>query len=376
VYAGPRFSVCYVVLKGMPLGGGIEKYTEEVGSRLAQRGHRVIVYAMRHYGTEFGRFKGMEVRPIPTLRMRSFEKLCASFLATLWQTVRRECDIVHCHAFGTAVFCGLPRLTGRRVVVQGHGIEWKRAKWSTLGRVFLRLSEAPSVACPNAVTVVSRTQQRYLKDTYRISSEYIPNGINEPTYETPELIRRLGLESRGYILFLSRLVREKGAHHLIRAYNRLRTDAKLVVAGDAQHEEEYKQELQSLAGGNPNIVFPGFATGRLLHELLSHARVFVLPSEIEGMSIALLEAMSYGNCCLVSDIPENLETVQGHAYTFRNANVDDLAERLGCLAANGDPLIAATSRGAQEHVLRYHTWDAVADRMEALYARVLGHATA
>lgn len=366
-----RLSIAYVVLKGIPVVGGIEKYTEEIGVRLAQRGHRIVVYAMRNYGTQAGMFRGMEIRTVPTLPFKGLEKMTASAIATLAQVARRDCDLVHCHAFGPAAFCGLPRLVGKRTVVQGHGLEWKRDRFNLLGKTVLRLSEIPSVRCPNALTVVSRTQQQYLQDQYGVSSEYIPTGINPPTPVEPELIKKWELSHGSYILFLSRLVREKGAHHLIRAYRRIKTDLKLVIAGDAQHEEEYKQELRNLAEGDPRIIFCGFATGRLLEELFSHCRLFVLPSEIEGMSIALLEAMSYGNCCLVSDIPENLEVSQGHNHTFRSANIDDLACQLERLTNASMAEIADQAADARKHVLQNHTWDAIADKMEAFYRRVL-----
>ncbi len=363
-------TICYTVVKGMPLGGGIETYTEEMGSRLAARGHRVIVYTMRHYGSQPGMYRGMEVRTLPTVQRKSSEKLVAAMLGTFAQVVRRECDILHLHAFGPAMFCGIPRLLHQKVVVQGHGLEWKRSRWSILGKTFLRLAEVPSAMFPNAVTVVSRTQQEHLRRAYGVASEFIPTGIKPPQPEQPGLIREYGLESGNYILFASRLVREKGAHFLIEAYRRLRPDVKLVIAGDAQHEQGYRRELAALAAGDPNIVFTGFVTGRLLRELFSHARLFVLPSEIEGMSIALLEAMSYGNGCLVSDIPENLDTAEGRAATFRSGDAQDLADQMAVLLR--DPCrVRQLGTESREYVLANHTWDAIADRMLSFYGRVL-----
>ena len=363
--------ICYIAVKGMPLGGGIERYTEELGSRLAARGHRIIVYAMRHYGTASGDYRGMEVRTVRTIRLKCAEKLAATFLAAVHQTVRAECDIVHFHAFGPAMFCLLPRLAGRRVVVQGHGLEWNRAQWNRLARSFLRLMETPSVRFPNAVTVVSRGLRDYLWRNYRVTGEYIPSGANPPVFEQPDLINGLGLQSRRYVLFLSRLVPGKNAHHLITAFRRLGTDLRLVIAGDAGHEERYKRELRDLAGGDPRILFPGFVQGRLLRELLSHCLLFVQPSETEGMSISLLEAMSYGNCCLISDIPENIEAGSNCAVSYRAGDVDDLARKVQHLIR--DPALAAEMGSrAQRHVLENHLWDSVAAKMEAFYLAVLG----
>ncbi|MFP3869190.1 MAG: glycosyltransferase family 4 protein [Desulfobacteraceae bacterium] len=362
--------ISYIVLKGMPLGGGIEKYTEEIGSRLVERGHDIAVYAMGHYGAENGIYKGMKIRIIPTLKSRSLEKLFASFIATV-----RHCfgdngkDLVHYHAFGPSMFNFIPRFLGRKVIVQGHGLEWKRSKWALSGRMFLKLSERPSVKFPHKLTVVSKVQQKYLQDRYGIKSVYIPTGVNPAQIAAPDLIKQYGLQGKDYILFAARLVREKGAHYLIEAYKRLKTDIKLVIAGDAQHEEEYKSQLYDLAGGNNNIIFTGFVTGRLLHELFSNCRLFVLPSEIEGLPTALLEAMSYGSTCLASNIPENLEALNGFGYTFRNKDTDDLENKIKFLINN--TIDNELAKKGKHYVLENHSWDNITDKFEELYTTVM-----
>lgn len=361
--------ISFIILKGMPFGGGIEKYTEEVGSRLAAKGHDIVVYTMTHYGARSGIYKGMKIETIPTVRNKNLEKMVAAFIATI-KSVREFSDIVHFHAFGPAMFCMIPKLLGRKVVVQGHGIEWQRSRWGFTGKTFLKLTEYPSVKVPHAVTVVSKVQQRYVKETYNRESTFIPTGVNPPTIERPDLIRRYGLEGNDYILFAARLVREKGAHYLIDAFRRLRTNLKLVIAGDAQHEEPYKATLHSLANADSSIRFIGFATGRLLNELFSNAFAFVLPSEIEGLSTALLEAMSYGNCCLASDIPENREALCDHGYYFSSGDVDDLSKKLEFLVHN-PAAVEAVKHDAQKYVLENYLWDDIAARFETFYEEIL-----
>lgn len=256
-------------------------------------------------------------------------------------------------------------------MVQGHGLEWQRAKWALPGRLFLKWSEIPSVLLPHRITVVSKIQQAYLKSTYGIEAVYIPTGVNDPVMQQPELIRQYGLSVNGYILFAARLVRDKGAHHLISAYQRLRPNCKLVIAGDAQHEESYKRELYALAQGNSSIIFTGLVGGRLLYELYTNNLLFVLPSEIEGLPTALLEAMSYGNCCLVSDIPENVEAMQGLGYTFRNKDVGSLTETLEYLVADETSRASVKGR-AREYALTHYSWNDIAAQFEALYREVLG----
>jgi len=363
--------IAYIVIKGLAIGGGIEKYTEEIGSRLAKKGHEIIVYAMRHYGNKDGIYKGMKIKTVPGVKFRSIEKMAASFMATIQNTVEKDVDVVHFHAFGPAMFSLIPRFFNKRVVVQGHGLEWKRSRWNLGGRLFLKLTEIPSVRFPHIITVVSRVQKKYLLDTYGRESVYIPTGINPPQIEKPDIIKKkYGLEGNDYILFTARLVREKGAHYLIAAYNKLKTDNKLVIAGDAAYENIYKSELYHLAKGNKNIIFTGFVAGKILNELFSNCYLFVLPSEMEGLSTALFEAMSYGNCCLASDIPENLEALNNFGYTFKNSNVDDLAEKLEYLRDNVNE-VTKVKEHAKEYVIKNYLWDKIADEFENLYEDLL-----
>ncbi|MHA1783139.1 MAG: glycosyltransferase family 4 protein [Promethearchaeota archaeon] len=362
--------IAYIILKGMPLGGGIEKYTEELGTRLAMKEHEIIVYTMRNYGTKDGEYKKMKIKTVPTLKTRSFEKIIASFIATLRHCISDKVEIVHFHAFGPAMFCIVPKLLKRKVVVQGHGLEWKRSKWSPVIKFFLKLSEIPSVKFPHIVTVVSKVQQKYLKEKYGIESVYIPPGVNPPKIEKPNIIKQYGLNGNDYILFAARLVKEKGAHYLIQAYNRLKPNLKLVIAGDALYEERYKNELYKLAENNRNIIFPGFVQGKLKDELFSNAYLFVAPSELEGLSISVLEAMSYGNCCLVSDIPENLEAINKFGYSFRNKEVNDLIEKLSLLIKNENKVYEMKTK-AKDYVLKNFSWDSIANQWEILYRKLL-----
>lgn len=362
--------VAYIAIKGLTLGGGIEKYTEEIGSRLAKKGHKIIVYAMRHYGTRDGIYKGMNITTVPSIKFRSIEKMVASFVATIKNSREKDVDIVHFHAFGPAMFSFVPRLFNKRVVVQGHGLEWKRSRWNLGGRLFLKLTEIPSVSFPHVVTVVSQVQKRYLMDTYGIDSIYIPTGVNPPRIERPDIIKKYGLGGNDYILFAARLVREKGAHYLIEAYNRLKTDRKLVIAGDAVHEDAYKSELYQMAKDNRNIIFTGFVGGKVLYELFSNCYLFVLPSEIEGLPTALLEAMSYGNCCLASNILENLEALNNFGYTFKSTDINDLSEKLEYLI-NNSHAVDAVKESAREYVLKNFLWDRISVEFEKLYEGLL-----
>ena len=361
--------IAYIMLKGLPLGGGVEKYTEEIGARLVERGHEVVVYTQRNFGTRDGYYRGMKIKTVPTLNMRGFDKLLATLYASIMQAFEPNVDIVHFHGLGSAYAGLFPRLMKRRVVMQGHGIEWMRSRWSPAVRLLLKCMEKIAMRFTEGLTVVSKVQQDYLKETYGRESIVIRNGVNLPCELSPSRISGLGLEGQKYILFAARLVEEKGAHYLIDAFRAIETDMKLVIAGDAKHEEVYKGKLKKLAGDDPRILFPGFVHGELLSELFSNAYLFVLPSDLEGLPIALLEAMSYGNCCLVSDIQENLEALEGNGFTFRQGNVESLREELRRLILSPE-IVAEIRPKAKDYVLAEYTWDKVCDRVENFYRNI------
>ncbi|MBU0580636.1 MAG: glycosyltransferase family 4 protein, partial [Candidatus Margulisbacteria bacterium] len=268
--------IAYIALKGMPLGGGIENLTEQVGSRLVERGHKVIVYCSPQYQTEQGRYKGMEIRILPAINTKIWHKISLTFFSTLHLLIKERVDIAHFHAIGPSIFSFLPRLKRIKTVVQIHGLEWKRPKWGIVGRTFFKLSEHAITYFPNKVTAVSKVLKQYYEEKFAIEVDYIPTGINEPTLRSPDKILEYGLNKDSYIFFAARLVPDKGVHYLIDAFNELKTDKKLVIAGDAKHEDRYINALKQKA--NKNTLFLGFVTGELLEELFNNAYLYVLPS--------------------------------------------------------------------------------------------------
>ncbi|MCP3872385.1 MAG: glycosyltransferase family 4 protein [Desulfobacteraceae bacterium] len=363
--------IAFVAVKGIPIGGGIEKLTEEIGARLVKKGHEVIVYASRDYGTKDCEYNGMTIKTVPSINTKSFHKLSICFNATLDVLINRDVDIVHVHAIGPSLFSIFPRMVGIPTVVQTHGIEWQRDKWGFAGRTFLKLSDYTAVYFPNKITAVSKVQKAYFKEQYGCGVECIPNGVNKVEYRKPDKILEMGLEKGKYILFAARLVAEKGPHFLIEAFKGIDTDMKLVIAGDAAHAEDYKASLREMVGNDDRILFPGFVAGRIIEELFSNSYFFCLPSTLEGLPIALLEAMSYGSCCLSSDIPENMEAVEEYGYTFKNRDVMDLREKLQFLIDNPEK-VKEKKKAARAHVLNNYSWDTVTDQMEDLYFSIVG----
>ncbi len=366
IYRRCLVKIAFLAVKGMPKGGGIEKVTEEIGSRLVAKGHEVIVYSSRDYGTSDGVYKGMQIKTVPSVNTKSLHKLSICWHATLDVMRRCDADLVHVHAVGPSLFSIFPRLKGIPTIVQTHGQEWQRDKWGLIGKTFLRMSDYSVVYFPSKATSVSKVQKNYYKNKFNSDVAYIPNGVSPVERRSPQWILEQGLSPDQYLLFAARLVPEKGAHFLIEAFRKLNTDMKLVIAGDAAYAEPYKARLLSLAGNDPRIVFPGFVSGDKLEELFSNAYLFCLPSTLEGLPVALLEAMNYGNCCVASDIPENREAMEDHGYTFRNRDAGDLQRVLSDLIEYPQK-VHDKKRPALEHVRRNYSWDTVTDQMEALY---------
>jgi glycosyltransferase involved in cell wall biosynthesis len=354
--------------------GGVEIVVEELSKRLAWRGYIVDAYNRSDYpkSRKKARIKpprtchGVRLFNVPTLRNNKLNAILYAFQASV-RALFGGYGAIHYHAEGPCITLGIPRFFGIRTVATIHGLDWQRAKWGGFASRMLKHGEKIAALKADEVIVLSQNVKEYFKATYGRDVHFIPNGITKPELRTAEIIKeKYGLEKDGYILFLARLVPEKGLHYLLEAYNRLAPDKKLVIAGSNNHTAEYITDIERIAATNSNIILTGFVAGRELEELLSNAYIFVLPSDIEGMAITLLEAMSYGNCCLVSDIPENTEVVGDKALSFRKGDSADLQEKLTTLLAQPE-LVEEYRRGVSEYICEKYNWDEVVEQTMRLY---------
>jgi len=353
--------------KGLPATyGGIEKHVEEISTRLVSRGHQVVVYSRYHYSHRKGVYKGVRIIPLPSVNTKHLDTATHCFLSTI-ESMFRRFDVVHFHALGPSVFAAVPRLKNVRTIVTVHGLDWEREKWGPVASWFLKRCEYPALHFPDRTIVVSRTLQKYFQWKYSLEPVFIPNGTQVPQPAPPNKIRRMDLAEGRYILFVGRLVPEKGCHFLLEAFRGVKTDARLVMVGGGSHSDDYVARLRRVA--DERVIMPGFITGELLRELWSNAYLVVQPSTMEGLSISLLEALSYGNCVLMSDIPENVEVSGGSAVTFRSKDVEDLREKLQSLL-NDEPLVRRYGEMARKHVLEQYDWEKVVDSTEQLYESV------
>ena len=250
------------------------------------------------------------------------------------------------------------------------GIDWQREKWqSGFGSKFIRQGEKNAVKYADEIIVLSKGVQKYFMETYGRKTHFIPNGVNRPQIREANLItEKFGLKKDSYILFLGRLVPEKGIRYLVEAFKNVKTDKKLVIAGGSSDTDSFMEELKELAKGDDRILFTGFVQGAMLDELYSNAYIYTLPSDLEGMPLSLLEAMSYGNCCLVSDIPECAEVVEDKALIFKKSDVKDLREKLQ-EACDHPEMVMKMKNQAADFICEKYNWDEVVKETMKLYRK-------
>lgn len=358
--------------------GGIEIVVAELSKRMAAQGHDVTAYNRKSEhiaGKDFEQsekikqWQGVKIKWVKTPDSSKLNAIVYSFFATL-RAVFSRFDIIHFHAEGPASMVILAKLFRKRSVVTIHGLDWQRSKWGGFATKFLKFGERTAAKYADEIIVLSKNVQDYFIKVYGRETVFIPNGISKPDNYEPEIIKnKYGLDKDGYILFLGRLVPEKGVHYLIEAYKELDTDKKLVIAGGSSHTKEYESELKALANGNENIIFTGFIQGKELDELYSNAYIYCLPSDLEGMPISLLEAMSYGNCCLTSNIAECSEVCGENAVYFEQGNVPSLKSTLEELLKN-EERVSKLKNAAARYILSRYNWDNVCDDTLKLYESI------
>ena len=356
--------------------GGIEIVVEELAVRMAKQGHEVTCYnrsghhvsGKEYDGKNLIEYHGVRLKNVFTLDKKGLAAMTSSVFASLKAAFGRY-DIVHFHAEGPCAMMWLPKLFGKRCIATIHGLDWQRAKWGGFAAKYIKFGEKTAVRCADEIIVLSRGVQKYFKDTYGRKTVFIPNGVNRPTRAEASLIHeKWGLEKDGYILFLGRLVPEKGIRYLIEAFKGADTEKKLVIAGGSSDTDSFTKELKELSRDDARILFTGFVQGQALDELYSNAYVYVLPSDLEGMPLSLLEAMSYGNCCLTSDIAECAEVVEDKAITFKKGDIQDLREKMQQLCDHPE-LVKIYKDGAADFICGKYSWDDVVEKTLRLYRR-------
>lgn len=357
--------------------GGIEIVVEELSTRMVKKGMEVTCYNRKgkhaldksQKVNHIKEYKGVKLKSVLTIDVKGLAAMTSSFFGAI-KILFSKNNIVHFHAEGPCAMIPIIKFfSKKKIIVTIHGLDWQRAKWGGFATKYIKFGEKMAAKYADEIIVLSENVKKYFKDTYNRETNFIPNGVNKPEIKDANIIKdKFNLTKDSYILFLGRLVPEKGIHYLIEAYNKINTDKKLVIAGGSSDTDTYFNELKEKAKDNKNIIFTGFVQGEELEELYSNAYIYVLPSDLEGMPLSLLEAMSYKNCCLTSDIPECKTVMDDKGVTFKKSDVNDLKEKLQYLVDNVDKVNKYKSE-AQDYILKKYNWDDVVDKTIELYKK-------
>lgn len=354
--------------------GGVEIVVEELSTRMVSAGHCVTCLnrdgehvSGKEFSTASGTaYKGIRIRTVPTLDKKGLAAMTSSVTGAIVAAIGRF-NVVHFHAEGPCVMLWLPKLFGKRCIATIHGLDHQRAKWGRFARAYIMLGEKCAVKFADEIIVLSNGVQQYFRDVYNRETVMIPNGVTKPVIrEAKEIEAEYGLKKDEYVLFLGRLVPEKGITYLIEAFKQLKTDKKLVIAGGSSDTLSYARQLRELAAEDDRIIFTGFVQGRMLEELYSNAYLYVLPSDLEGMPLSLLEAMSYGNCCVTSNIEECAAVMDEYGLTFPKGNVDALRKLLQELC-NDSEKVHRFQAASSEYITRKYNWEDVTEKTLELY---------
>ena len=347
--------------------GGVEVVVMELATRLAAKGHEVTVY-------DRGKIEGpsvvMGVKRIGTFtfKKQSLNAFLSSFFAT-FKILFKKYDIVHYHAIGPCVPLCVAHFFGKKTVATIHGLNWRVDKWGKFAKKYLMLGERIAAKYADDIVVLSEDMHKYFLDTYGRDTTLIINGVSDIPYTAPRIItERFGLEGGDYILYVGRISPEKGPQDLIEGFKKSSTGKKLVIAG-AVPDNEFGASIKKAAEGRDDIIFAGFAGGELLYELYSNCALYVLPSHTEGLALTLLEAMSLGTKCLVSDITENTCVLGDYGFSFKVSDTDDLGRVLDKAVAAPDP----DPEGEKRFVHDNYSYDRVVDRHIEMYEKVISN---
>lgn len=364
-------------VRGVPtVHGGFETCAEQLGARLVERGHEVTVYCRPHFvDADRKEYRGMRLITLPTVKNKYLDTLAHTFVGSL-HALFQPYDICLYFIAGNSPVCWIPRLTGKRTVINVDGLDWKREKWPGPAKRYIQLAERLAPRLANATLTDSRVVQEYYAQTYRARVYYIAYGSElEPT-PPGDTLRQWGLEPRKYILFVGRLVPENHAEHLVEAFRCLqnRGDMKCVVVGDASYQDGYVEQLK--ANGAQDVIFTGYVYGESYRELSANPYCFVETSSASGTHPALLEAMGYGNCVIVNNTPENLETIGDAGLSYDGAaGAESLRPVLQRLIDNS-ALVEEQRKRSTAHVRKYYSWDAITDRYLSLFNKLLPNSRA
>ena len=358
--------------------GGVEVVVEELSTRMAALGYPVTclnrtghhVSGEAFDSVKMDRYKGVRIKRVPTINARGMAAVTSSLSGGILAALG-PWNVVHYHAEGPCLSMWIPKLFGKRCIATVHGLDHQRAKWGTAGRLVILLGERMAVRCADEIIVLSENVQKYFKEKYGRDTMVIPNGVNRPEKLAPNLItEKYGLKGDDYLLFVGRIVPEKGPQYLIEAFKMMNTDKKLVIAGGASDTAEFYDLVREMNTLGDKIIFTDFIQGDLLREIYSNAYCYILPSDLEGMPLTLLEAMNHGCCCVTSDIGECADVMGEGGIAFPKGNVAALRAALQELCDRPETAQGYRER-AKQIIAEKYTWPDITRQTRELYRSLL-----
>lgn len=371
--------IAYIGQKGIPAkSGGVEKHVEELAVRMAKRGHEVFVYARNNYSDKnLTEYRGIKVIYLPSISTKNLDAISHTFFATM-HALFQDYDVVHYQAIGPSSLSFIIKLFKRKAIVIAthHCQDYFHKKWGGFAKSYLKFGEYAAINFTDKVIAVSKNLGLYIKLRYKKEAEVVTNGVDVFPSKKTEYLEKWNLQRGGYIIYVGRFIRHKGVHYLIEAFKSLEDKhltrgKKLLIVGDGFYTDDYVKELKDTSRGRENIIFTGSLEGEELAQLFSHAYLFVQPSEAEGLSLALLEAMGYGRAIIASDIKENREPLDEEiALFFRSGDARDLEEKLVFLI-NSPDLAKDMGETAAQKASREYGWETIVEKTEMIYSQTL-----
>ena len=366
--------IAFIGQKGIPAkSGGVERHAEELAVRLAEKGHDVFVYVRKNYtDRKIVHYKGVNLVHIPNIATKNLDAITHTFFSIV-HAIFQNYDVIHIHSIGPNSLNFLVKIFNPKTVLVGtyHCQDYFHQKWGKIARAYLKFGEYMTCNIPDKTIAVTNILKKNIKERFGCEAEVISNGANVTWNSNIDRLSEWNLEKGEYILAVSRLIRHKGLHYLVSAFKEmekknLNQGKKLVIVGDGFYTTQYVKYLKGLAGESENIIFTGVQSEEKLSQLFSHAYAFVQPSDSEGLSIALLEAMGYGLATIVSNIPENIEAIGDAGISFSQGNIADLRDKLSDLIADEKKAIVLRNAG-KRRVDEQYNWNRITNETIDLY---------
>jgi glycosyltransferase involved in cell wall biosynthesis len=354
--------------RGIPANyGGFETFAEELSTRLAERGHDVTVYGRSNYiRTKEKIYKGVCLVILPNVMHKYFDTPVNTLLASLHIMFRKFDVLLYCNS-ANAICTLFPRLTGKRIVLNVDGLEWKRAKWNLFGSAVYRISEFLSTLIPTWIVTDAKTVQCYYRDRFSKASTWIPYGARAERVDSDAVLKQFGLKKNRYILYVSRLEPENNAHVVIQAFGKVKTNLNLAIVGDAPFSDQYIQQLKRT--DDSRVLFTGYVFGQGYREFQSHATLYIQATEVGGTHPALVEAMGHGNCILANDVPEHREVLGDTGLYFSVKDPDGLANKIKWLLDHPE-IVWEYKKRSQSRAQHFFSWEKVTTDYEQLFKRM------